>query len=282
MSPRKRLSGLSWLILILAAAALLALAYGLWKTSERRAAEASAPEPVQSTAPERTEPTVGSVESEKRPVAGQATPAPQSENPYGVDTPAHEILAGMRDAWECYASSSCRLGADNDPRAEYFEADRRIAVGMRTLTARYRAGQIGQAELSAAALEVLEYDGGRARAAAIGALGQLPPTPEHLNALFRALDQHHDEKLFEIALDEFERYAEAGYGAEVDAFLQSNLLTGAAFPARTIARELGRFLTPANEAAYRQVAEQLPPGSRRAELARQALDAYGQPRSGGS
>ncbi len=70
-----------------------------------------------------------------------------------------------------------------------------------------------------------------------------------------------------------QHYAAAGHRDEVDAFLQSNLRSGAHFPARTIARELEPFLTPDNVARYRELAKALPRDSRRAALM-ETLAAY--------
>lgn len=266
--------------LIPAAGVLAVLAYVMWQAWD------GAGDEDRSTGGVRPVPPVESEQSNGRQDA--QTPVPVKTEPPGVESPApgrpagdeaeqaHEIRADMRRAWDCYESPHCRLGEDQDPRAEYFEAGERIATGMRALIQQHRAHRISDVELAEAAHQVLAYDSGRARAVAIQALRQLPPTHEHLDALIHALDQHHDEKLFELAMPEFKRYAEQGYGAEVDAFLQSNLRSGAHFPARTIARELGPFLTADNIEAYQELARDLPPDSPRAKLLQKTLETYGE------
>lgn len=273
----KKGSRITGLALLVAALALLVLVYLGWQETED-----AAPRPGALTEePSRSAPTPTQGESDDeaaRASSGPAKETPPSEDLSGAgetpDPQAHEVLAEMREVWECYTAADCSLGEESDPRAEYFEADRRLAAGMRTLIAQHRANRISDPELADAAHEVLQYESGRARAAAIEALGELPPAEEHLDALVTTLDQHHDEKLFELALPELQRYAEQGRREQVDAFLQSNLRAGAHFPARTIARELGPFLTPENVADYRALASELPQDSRRTELLRETLDAY--------
>ncbi|QKT03581.1 hypothetical protein HUS23_07040 [Ectothiorhodospiraceae bacterium 2226] len=203
-----------------------------------------------------------------------AAPAEEADEIAWDALQAHEVLAHMRAVWECYANADCTLGADTDPRAEYFEAGERLAAAMRALNEQHRDHRISDPELAAAALEVLAYDSGPARAEAIQALRALPPSDAHLDALLTTLDQHHDEKLFELALPDLQRYAEQGRRDEVDEFLQSNLRRGAQFPARTIARQLGPFLTPENIAEYRALAEELPEDSRHRALLMETLAEY--------
>jgi hypothetical protein len=278
MSPteRKR-SGRRRVVLPLAGAALAlaVVAYLGWQPSERAGFE-----PPASDRP--AEPAGGTRTTEAPAPPTAREPPATAEQPSGerlqarepVDAQPHEILAAMRNTWECYVAADCSVGEEGDPRAEYFAADRQLAAGMRTLIEQHRAGHIGDVELAAAAREALGYDSGRARAAAIEALDALPPADEHLDTLIGTLDQHHDEKLFELALPQLRRYAESGHRETVDAFLQSNLRSGAHFPARTIARELGPFLTAENIASYRALADDLPEESRHAELLRQTLRAY--------
>lgn len=266
-----RITGLA---LLVAALALLVLVYLGWQESEDAATGPGAL--TEETSPSPPAPTQGAADDNP---PEPATGTPPSEDLSGAgetptDPQTHEVLAEMREVWECYTAADCSLGQESDPRAEYFEADRRLAAGMRTLIAQHRANRISDPELADAVHVALQYESGRARAAAIEALGELPPAEEHLDALVATLDQHHDEKLFELALPELQRYAEQGRHEQVDAFLQSNLRAGAHFPARTIARELGPFLTPQNVADYRKLAAELPQDSRRAELLRETLDAY--------
>ena len=181
-------------------------------------------------------------------------------------------LAGMRETRTCYESRDCSVGDQADPRAEYFAAGNRVAEGMRSLTTAHKAGELSDEGLSQAALEFLEMESGRVRAAAIEALGRVPAEPAHLDALFDVLEQHHDEKLFELALAEFERHAQAGRHQEVDAFLQENLRRGARFPARVIAANLGPFLTGDNRDAWAQLLQDLPEDSERAARLKKALE----------
>lgn len=277
MSPAEGRKGRTRpLLLLFAAAALIVLGYVVWQGTERGegADPGQVPSPPAAPATRETRPDRDAAGDS--PAPGEARPAP-GESPRDGQPPvpqAHEILAEMRELWECYAAADCSVGEDTDPRAEYFATGERLADGMRTLVEQHRRHDIGDAELAAAAHEVLQYDSGPARAAAIEALGELPPADEHLNALVTVLDQHHDEKLFVLALPELQRYAEGGRRAEVDAFLQSNLRSGAHFPARTIARELGPFLIPENVAGYRALLEALPADSRRARLLRETLREY--------
>jgi len=275
MSGRNgKMSATRWLLPV-AAGALAVLAYGLWQGfgGEPEPGAAGGP-PEGSPAKETSGPPDDGQQTDTRAETGP----PKTDEPVAPETPAekqaHEILAEMRQTWDCYQSPQCRLGDAGDPRAEYFEAGRRIAAGMRALIRQHRNHRIGDEQLGRAAHQVLAYDSGRARAAAIEALGRLPAVGEHLDALTRALDQHHDEKLFALAMPELKRYAERGHRAEVDAFLQSNLRFGAHFPARTIARELGPLLTPDNIGAYEELARELPPDTPRAEALRQTLETY--------
>jgi len=255
---------------------LALLAYGVWPDSNSNPDEAPIRGATPSPSPERPDnqreaKRAAPVQTEPQ---GGKEPSADERSENDTPDPPHKILAEMRRAWDCYQSPDCRLGEDQDPKAEYFEAGGRIAAGMRSLIEQHEMHRIGDAELARAAYQVLTYDSGRARAAAIEALRRLPPADEHLEALTKALDQHHDEKLFELAMPELKRYAEQGHRAEVDAFLQSNLRTGAHFPARTIARELEPFLTPDNIDTYRKLARELPPESRRTKLLQKTLESY--------
>jgi hypothetical protein len=273
------------LIVALAAGALLLLVFVGWDRSPSDDVRYEpAPEvPAASTGPEATgAPGDAGQSTEAQPPSSEtataADPPPHILEELGAgsepETAGHEILAEMRRAWECYEAPGCVLGEERDPRAEYFEAGERVAQGMRALTEQHRAHRISDVELADAAHEVLGYESGRARAAAIEALGELPPSAVHLDALIDTLDRHHDERLFELALAELERYVDRGHRAEIDEFLQSNLRFGAHFPARTIARELGPFLSPENVVEYRRLAEELPAQDRRAELLKETLEAY--------
>lgn len=279
MSPgENKGSGMRRWVLLALGLALVVFVYAAWQQSDTGEDEDAAPATAQE---ERAPANEGPEPAPEE----QAPPPPDTENSAretadspdaaeAGDGPAHEILAEMRETWACYEAADCTLGEDTDPRAEYFEADKRLGAGMQSLIDQHRAHRIGDAELADAAHEVLGYDSGRARAAAIEALGELPPADEHLEALVTTLDQHHDEKLFEIALPELQRYAEQGRREDVDTFLQSNLRSGAHFAARTIARELEPFLTPENVDEYRKLAEDLPEDDRRTALLRESLNAY--------
>ena len=268
------------LTLFVVGVAVLVLVYAGWQRSGPREDGDSKPDAaMEETRPAEPTPSgsprAADAEAEStKPPDDAPSPAEPLLEGQAQDLQRHEILAEMRDVWECYKVADCTLGEDTDPRAEYFEAGERLAAGMRMIIEQHRAHRIGDFELAEAAHEALQYDSGPVRAAAIEALGELPPADEHLGALVTALDQHHDEKLFEIALPELQRYAESGRREAVDAFLQSNLRSGAHFAARTIARELGPFLTPENVTSYRDLVEELPEDSRRAALLMETLSEF--------
>ncbi len=225
---------------------------------------AAAPETAEKTAERTAEETFGPEPAEKlsapeHPPNGEQDPDPE------------KVLAEMRRVRDCYEHPDCVVGEDTDPRAEYFEAGQRVADGLHALMRAHEAGRLRDGELTRAAREFLEMESGRGRAAAIEALGRVPPSPEHLDALFATLDQHHDEKLFELAMEEFRRYQAIGYRDRIDDFLIANLRTGARFATRAIAENLDAFITPDNEHRYRALLEELQEDSWRAELLKGAL-----------
>lgn len=194
-----------------------------------------------------------------------------------ADTAA--LLAAMRDARDCYQASDCKVDAEG-PRDPYYRAGQVVAEGLAELRARHRAGALGDDDLAAAAREFMAFDNPHARAEALAALGQVPPDPRNLDRILEALDGHYAARLFEPALEEFQRYASDAARQRIEAFLASNLRTGAHRSAEAIARNLGSFLRPDNVDDFRAIAEALPDDSRRARLIRDALDEYRRRRSG--
>ncbi len=273
------MQGVKW---PLAAAVLAVLIYAGWHLSGTGEAEQEPPAAGADSAPAGpasvkarppAEPEDGGAGAEPLPRKDPDLPA-ADDAPAAPDAETAAILLEMRETRDCFLAPDCTVGANEDPRAEYFEAGDRIAAGVRSLIERHRAGAMDSAVLADIVDEFMEVESGRTRAAAIEAMGELPPAEARLETLLTTLDQHHDEKLFELALAEFQRYSEPERRARVDAFLQSNLRHGAHNPARAIARNLGPFLDDGNIAAYREIADELPADSRRAELLRESLDAY--------
>lgn len=253
------------LIAIAAVLVLAVLALLVYPPEDRP--QDPAEEHAQEKTPQAPEDTLPAREQERDP--------PETTADVPADEDAATVLGQMRDTRDCYQAPDCTVGDEADPRAEYFEAGNRVAEGMRAMIERHQAGEITDEQLSDTALEFLEMESGRTRAAAIEALNRLPPQRRHLDALVDVLDQHHDEELFRLAITELERHAEAGHREEVDAFLQENLRRGARFPARTIAAHLGPFLTEDNRAAYQRLLENMPADSERASLLREALEKEG-------
>lgn len=247
--------------MLVALSAILVLAALLWLALDSAGPEnesgTASPEAMDEEAPE--------------PPAADADPEPATTSGNHREEDTAKALKRMRDARDCLEKSDCVLGDPADPRAEHFEAGKRVAAGMAELIEAHKAGALRDAELARIAREFLAFDSGRGRAAALRALNRVPPGSQNLDAITSALDQHHDEALFELALEQFPRYVDAGYGREIDDFLLSNLRNGARYPARTIAEHLDTFITPENKHRYRDLAAELPEDSWRAELLQQAL-----------
>jgi hypothetical protein len=186
---------------------------------------------------------------------------------------AETVLAQMREARDCYQDPNCHID-DAGPRDHYYRAGKAVAEGLRELRARHRAGALGDAKLAAAAREFIGFDNPHTQSEALAAFAQIAPSPGHLAAITKALDGSAAARLFEPALAEFERYDSPTARRRIEAFLQSNLRTGAHRSAQTIARNLIPFLTSDNVDTFAAIADELRAGSRRAELIRSAIDEF--------
>lgn len=239
----------------------------------------SAPQPRERTEAEQA-PSAGARRAEPAGEPHDAGPDGPDGSAGGGEPSTEAVLARMRAARDCYRSPDCRIEGD-DPRERYYRAGKAVAEGLRELQARHAAGEVGDAKLGAAAREFMAFDNPHAREAALDALSEVPPDPRNLEAIIEALDQHYAARLFEPALEEFQRYSGDEARERIDRFLQSNLRTGAHRSAETIARELTPFLGPDNVDDYEAIAAELDGDSRRAELIRRAIDEYRRRRSDG-
>lgn len=267
--------------LLLSAAVLVALtATLLYMTSctPRQPSGFEPHEPAAERSPVEDDdaPTEPALEPHEDDPAAPDAEAPDAEAP-DTDTaaaPPAAILADMRDARDCYHDPECHRGDGNDPRGHYYQAGQAVAAGLHELRARHGAGEIVDAELARAAREFMAFDNPHARTEALAAFGEVPPDPRNLDAITDALDQHHAAQLFEPALEEFRRYDSDEAHRRIDAFLQSNLRTGAHRSAETIARGLTPFLRTDNLDEFAAIADELRSDSRRAQLIRDAIKAY--------
>lgn len=188
-----------------------------------------------------------------------------------ISPTTRNLLNELKDYRECYFRTDC-VTPESDARAAHFFVAQQITERLDRLVALTRQQTASNAELVEMAKQLLSFPDGRVQEQALLLMGSMPPRDGNAQAIMRALRDHHDARLFELAMVELQRYPN-NYRA-TDDFLIETLKTGGHYASQVVARQLLPMLRDDNIERYEQTATELPPNTAKARYLKQVLNEY--------
>ncbi len=196
---------------------------------------------------------------------------PEPVAPVRIAPTTRNLLNELKDYQECYFRSDC-VTPESDARAAHFFVAQQITERLDRLTALTRQQTVSNEELVEIAKQFLSFPDGRVQEQSLVLMGSMPPRDGNAQAIMSALRNHHDARLFELAMVELPRYPN-DYRA-TDDFLIETLKTGGHYASQVVARQLLPVLREDNIERYEQTAAELPSNTAKARYLKQVLNEY--------
>lgn len=181
------------------------------------------------------------------------------------------LFIELADYERCYLQTDC-VTPESDARAAHFFVVQEISERLDQLVALTRQVQTDSSRFIETARQFLVFPDGRVQAQALILMGSMPPVKGNARAVINALKNHHDARLFELAMVELQRYPN-DYRM-TDDFLIDTLKTGGHYASQTVARKLLPILRENNIERYEKTATELPPNTAKARYLKQVLNEY--------
>jgi len=196
---------------------------------------------------------------------------PEPVAPVRISPTTRNLLSELQDYQECYFRSDC-VTPESDARAAHFFVAQQITDRLDRLVALTHQQTTSDDEFVEIAKQFLSFPDGRVQEQALVLMGSMPPKDGGAQAIMSALRDHHDARLFELAMVELQRYPN-DYRA-TDDFLIETLRTGGHYVSQVVARQLLPVLREDNIERYEQTAAELPPNTAKARYLKQVLNEY--------
>lgn len=200
-----------------------------------------------------------------------STVSPEPVAPVRISPTTKSLLSELKDYQECYLRTDC-VTPESDARAAHFFVAQQITERLDRLVALTRQQTANNDEFVEIAKQFLSFPDGRVQEQALLLMGSMPPRDGNAQAIMSALRDHHDARLFELAMVELQRYPNDYHAT--DDFLIETLKTGGHYASQVVARQLLPVLRDDNIERYEQTATELPPNTAKARYLKQVLNEY--------
>ncbi len=171
----------------------------------------------------------------------------------------------------CQLTDSCPED-NSDPRAASILLGNMLAEKLQQYLDLHLDNNYYDAQSLAMVKQFLNYPDGHVQEKAINLMSAQPADLETGQALINVLEDSFDAKIMNQSLIELQRYPQLG--DEIKSLLQSSLVTGSFYVAREIASQIIPFLNEDNINSYIDIANKLPPRSKRARFLKANIKEY--------
>lgn len=180
----------------------------------------------------------------------------------------------------CELTQDCVI-TDNDPRAQAFADAAKVQAQLDAILLKQRQAPTDNPQLAKIARQFFAYPDGQVQEMALDLMATVSPEPENVEVVVRVLEHSHDARLFQVAMQEFQRYPAEEEQEKIRTLLVSTLESGGFFAAQEVARSLLPLLNPNNIQWYQEALSRLPANTAKANVLKNVLQEFVLLNSGG-